>query len=100
MLASLLFRLQKRLVQLLDFFGLALWLGTGHAKCLGLVRMLFLFFLVAGRFDLFRRCAKVALDLAFFFLRGSLSKDIFVLRVRLRKVIEAEPLREFQFAAA
>jgi len=61
--------------------------------------MLFLFFLAAGRFDLFRRCAKVALDLAFLFRRGFLRRCLCTSRTSA-KIIEAEPLREFQFASA
>src|SRR5258708_31495402 len=104
MFAGQLFRLQKRLVQLLDLFRFALGLGTGHAKCLGFSacnrRCLFGFFFLATRFDLFGSGAKMPLDFSLFFLRGFFPENIFVFCVGLRKIVEAEPLREFQFAAA
>src|SRR6266436_1175557 len=100
MLAGQLLRFQERLVQLVDFLGLALRLGTRHAKRLGLRGGHLCFFFQARRFDFLRRRAKVALDFSFLFQRNFLPENILVFRVGLRKIIEAEPLREFQFAAA
>ena len=57
-------------------------------------------FFDARGLDFFRRCAKMALNFAFFFLGNFLAEDIFVLRVGLRKIVEAETLREFHVAAA
>ena len=94
------FASRNAVVRVGRLFGLALRFGTRRYEGPGLVRALFFFFLVARCFDLFRRCAKVALHFTFFFLRGSLAKDIFVLGICLRKIIEAKPLGEFQFASA
>src|SRR5258708_5758034 len=100
-----LFRVQKRLVQLLDLFRFALGFGTSHAKCLGFSGrgrryLLFGFFFLASGFDLFGRGAKMPLDFAFFLLRRAFPEDILVLRIRLGKIVEAESLREFQVATA
>jgi hypothetical protein len=100
MFAGLLLRLQERLIELLHFFGLAFRFGARHAKCLRLGGLLFGFFFQARGLDLFRRRAKVPLNFSFFFQHHLFPKDIFVLRVGLRKIIEAESLRELQLAAA
>src|SRR6266446_9522218 len=62
--------------------------------------MVIRFFLRASGFNFSRRGAKMPLDFSFFLLRGFFSENILVFCVRLRKVIEAEPLRELQLAAA
>src|SRR6266568_8619787 len=103
MFAGQLFRLQKRIVQLVDLVRFALRLGASHAKCLGFTsrsRVLFGFFLRASRLDLPGRGSEVPLNFPFFLLRGSLAENIFVFRVGLREVVEAESLRELRFAAA
>src|SRR5260370_30078820 len=100
-----LFGLEKRLVQLVDLFRLELRLGTSHAECLGVSRRgygcrLFRFLLRASRFDLPGCRAEMVLDFSFFLLRHFFPEDIFVFRVGLQKIVKAESLREFQFAAA
>ena len=54
----------------------------------------------AFRFDGFRGCAEMALNLAFFFLLRFLAEDVFVLGVGLGEVVQAESLAVFQVAAA
>src|SRR4029077_5992343 len=54
----------------------------------------------AGGFNFFCGRSKMPLNLSFFLLGHFFAKDIFVFRVGLRKVIEAEALREFELAAA
>src|SRR5208282_396238 len=112
LLAGLLFGLQKRLVKLVDLVRFAFRLGAGYAKCpwrgascdrrrrRACLRRLLGIFLGAFGFDGFRGGTEVPLNFSFFFLLRFLAKDVLVLRVGLREVIQAEALAVLQVAAA
>src|SRR6266478_7386722 len=92
--------LQKCVVELVDLLRLALRLGARHAKSAQSRRRLVLgrrrgMLLRALGFDLFCRRSKMPLNFPFFFLLQLLPEDVFVFRIGLREVVEAESLAVF-----
>lgn len=106
--ASMQFGLHKGLVELVDLFGFALRLGADHAESTwrgrrgGLGRLWRLLGLLqsAFRLDRFRGRAEVPLDGSLFFLLGFFTENVFILRVGLSEVVQAESLAVLEVAAA
>src|ERR1700687_547506 len=98
-LARGLFRGNQRLIQLVDFFILAIWLGASNAersiRCCFFLRRLGA---MALGFDGSRSRAEMMLHVAFFTLLETLAENLLVLGVRLRKIVEAKSVSELQVA--
>ena len=103
--AGQLFSLHECRVELVDFFALAFRLGTRYPESAVRGRRrsfhrLLRRFARAFRLNCFRGGTEVPLDSSLFLLLRLFAKNVFVLGVRLREVVQAKSLAVFQLATA